>query len=65
MNALPSIVSFFSIACGISMITLAALVQAPLPEDNLKAYRACSRLHPQKYCAITHAPSKVRTMGKN
>jgi hypothetical protein len=65
MNALPSIVSFFSIACGISMITLAALVQAPLPEDNLKAYQACSRLHPQKYCAITYFPSKVRTMGKN
>jgi hypothetical protein len=65
MNQLPSIVSFFSIACGISMITLAALVQAPLPEDNAKAYQACSKLHPQRYCLLTHLPSKVETMEKN
>jgi hypothetical protein len=64
MHPLPSIVSFFSIACGISMITLAALVQTPLPKDDLQAYGKCTQLHPQRYCAITHAPSKV-TMGKN
>jgi hypothetical protein len=65
MNPLPSVVSFFSIACGISMLTLAALVQAPLPEDNAKAYQACSKLHPQKYCAITYFPSKLDAMEKN
>jgi hypothetical protein len=47
------------------MITLAALVQAPLPEDNAKAYQACSKLHPQRYCLLTHLPSKVGTMEKN
>ena len=65
MNTLPSIVSFFSIASGISMITLAALVQAPLPEDNLKAYQDCSKLHPQKYCAINYFPSKLEAMERN
>jgi hypothetical protein len=64
MHPLPSIVSFFSIACGISMITLAALVQTPLPKDDLQAYNKCTGLHPQRYCAITYAPSKA-TMGKN
>jgi hypothetical protein len=64
MHPLPSIVSFFSIACGISMITLAALVQTPLPEDDLQAYGKCTQLHPERYCATTYAPSKA-TMGKN
>jgi hypothetical protein len=36
-----------------------------LPEDNLKAYQACSRLHPQRYCAINYFPSKLKTMGRN
>jgi hypothetical protein len=65
MNPLSSIVSFFSIACGISMIALAALVQAPPPEDNAKAYQACLKLHPQKYCLLAHLPSKVEAMEKN
>jgi hypothetical protein len=47
------------------MITLAALVQAPLPEDNAKAYQDCSKLHPQKYCLITYLPSKAKAMEKN
>jgi hypothetical protein len=64
MHPLPSIVSFFSIACGISMITLAALVQTPLPKDDLQAYGKCTQLHPERYCAITYAPSRA-TMGKN
>jgi hypothetical protein len=46
------------------MITLAVLVQTPLPEDDLQAYNKCTRLHPERYCAITYAPSKA-TMGKN
>jgi len=36
-----------------------------LPQDNLKAYQACSRLHPQRYCAINYFPSKLKTMGRN
>jgi hypothetical protein len=47
------------------MITLAALVQAPLPEDNAKAKQDCSKLHPQKYCLITYLPSKAKAMEKN
>jgi hypothetical protein len=46
------------------MITLAALVQTPLPKDDLQAYSKCTQIHPQRYCAITYAPSKA-TMGKN
>jgi hypothetical protein len=36
-----------------------------LPQDNLKAYQACSKLHPQRYCAINYFPSKLKTMGRN
>jgi hypothetical protein len=35
-----------------------------LPKDDLQAYNKCAQLRPQRYCAITYAPSKV-TMGKN
>jgi hypothetical protein len=62
MTGLPSIVSFFSIACGMSMLTLAALVQAPEPQDNPAMLRQCMQLHPERYCRLTHAPSTVRTM---
>lgn len=29
-------------------------VAQPAPQPNLKAYQACTQLHPQRYCAITH-----------
>jgi hypothetical protein len=64
MNALPSIVSFFSITCGISVLMLASLVQVPLPQGNIKAFQDCSRLHPARYCRITHLPSTIKTMAK-
>jgi hypothetical protein len=34
----------------------------PLPQGNLKAYQDCSKLHPQRYCAINYFPSKLETM---
>jgi hypothetical protein len=64
MNAPPSIVSFFSIACGISVLTLASLVQAPLPQDNLQAFQDCSKLHPARYCRITYLPSTIEAVAK-
>jgi hypothetical protein len=65
MNALPSIVSFFSIACGISMLTLAALVQGPVPQDNPKMLHECLQIRPERYCRLTYAPSTVKAMEKN
>jgi hypothetical protein len=64
MNALPSIVSFLSVACGISMLTLAALVQSPVPQDNPKMLHECMKIRPERYCRLTHAPSTVRAMDK-
>jgi hypothetical protein len=40
-------------------------IARPLPEDNLKAYQDCSKLHPQKYCVITYFPSELKAMKKN
>jgi hypothetical protein len=42
-----------------------AHITQKLPEDNLKAYQACSKLHPQRYCAINYFPSKLKTMARN
>jgi len=65
MNQLPSIVSFFSIACGISMLTLAALVQGPVPQDNPRMLHECMKIRPERYCRLTYAPSTVKAMEKN
>lgn len=62
MSPIPSIASFFSIACSMSMLMLAALVQAPEPQDNPAMLRQCMQLHPERYCRLTHAPSTVRAM---
>ena len=62
MTGLPSIVSFFSIACGMSMLTLAALVQTPELPDNGPMLRQCMQLHPERYCRLAHAPSTLRAM---
>jgi hypothetical protein len=65
MNALPSIVSFFSIACGISMLTMAALMQGPAPQDNPRMLHECMKIRPERYCRLTHAPSTVSAMKKS
>jgi hypothetical protein len=40
-------------------------VAQPLIKDNPKGYHACVKLHPQRYCMITHLPSKVEVMERN
>jgi hypothetical protein len=54
----------FSILSGVLVVLGWSYITPSLPKDDLQAYDKCTRLHPQRYCAITHAPSKV-TMGKN
>jgi hypothetical protein len=65
MRDFPSLASFFAIATGMSLIIGASIINTPPPAKDALAYNKCIQLHPQRYCAITHAPSKVRTMGKN
>jgi len=55
----------FTILSGAFIVLGWSHITQPLPEDNLKAYQACSKLHPQKYCAITHFPSKLEAMEKD
>jgi hypothetical protein len=62
MKNLPSIVSFFSISCGMSMLTLAALVHTPEPQDHPAMLRQCLNIHPERYCRLTYAPSTVKAM---
>jgi hypothetical protein len=47
-----------------SAFGILALLYQPLPQDNIKAFQDCSKLHPQKYCTITYLPSKIKTMAK-
>jgi hypothetical protein len=55
----------FTILSGAFVVIGWACITQPLPQDNVKAYQACTKLHPQRYCLITYLPSKVETMEKN
>lgn len=55
MRDLASIASFVAIACGVSIVALAALVPSPSPTIDLQQYQTCKRIHPERYCAITYA----------
>jgi hypothetical protein len=55
----------FSILFGVLTVLGWSYITPSLPEDDLQAYNKCTQLHPQRYCAITYAPSKMQTMGKN
>jgi hypothetical protein len=54
-----------AILSGAYLVLGWSYVTEKLPAGNLKAYQACSRLHPQRYCAINYFPSKLKTMGRN
>jgi hypothetical protein len=47
-----------------SAFGILALLYQPLPQDNIKAFQDCSKLHPVRYCRITHLPSTINTMAK-
>ena len=54
MRDIASIVSFFSIAAGISMLTAAVVIDIKAPVKDAVAYSKCIKLHPARYCSITH-----------
>ena len=58
MRDLPSVTSFFAIAAGISMLFGAAILDIKPPAKDALAYGNCIKLHPQRYCAITHLGAK-------
>jgi hypothetical protein len=44
-----------SSALSAMLATLAwSYVTQPAPQPDRQAYQACTQLHPQRYCAITH-----------
>jgi hypothetical protein len=45
-----------------SMLTLAALVHTPEPQDSPAMLRQCLNIHPERYCRLTYAPSTVKAM---
>ena len=53
MRDISSLVSFFSIAVGVSLIIGASIISTPPPAKDALAYNKCIQLHPQRYCAIT------------
>jgi hypothetical protein len=55
----------FSILSGALVVLGWSFVTQPLPQDNIKAFQDCSRLHPPKYCAITYFPSKLKALERN
>jgi len=65
MRDISSVTAFFSIAAGFSLLIGASFMRTPSPTEDALAYSKCTRLHPQRYCAITYAPSKVQTMERN
>ena len=54
MRDLPPIVSFFSIAAGISMLIGASIIDIKPPAKDALAYHKCIKLHPERYCGITY-----------
>jgi hypothetical protein len=48
--------NFLALASLSAMLTTLAwsYVTQPAPQPDRQAYQACTQLHPQRYCAITH-----------
>jgi len=53
MRDFSSLVSFFAIATGFSLVIAASIISTPAPAKDALAYDKCIQLHPQRYCAIT------------
>jgi hypothetical protein len=54
MRDLSSLVSFFAIATGISLIIGASIISTPPPVKDALAYQECIEIRPQRHCAIVH-----------
>jgi hypothetical protein len=53
MRDISSLFAFFSIACGMSLIIGASIINTPAATKGELAYGECIQLRPQRYCAIT------------
>ena len=54
MRDFSSLVAFFSIAAGVSLIIGASIISTPPPAKDALAYRECIEIRPQRHCAIVH-----------
>lgn len=54
MRDLPSFTSFFAIAMGIGMLTIATIVDTKPATKDTASYYKCVQLHPERYCGITY-----------
>jgi hypothetical protein len=54
MRDFSSLIAFFSIAAGMSLIIGASIINTSAPAKDALAYNKCIQLHPQRYCAITY-----------
>jgi hypothetical protein len=52
---------FLAIAAAIApwLAAIAFVVYSPATEDRPADYVSCTKLHPQKYCRLTHLPATV------
>jgi hypothetical protein len=53
-----------SILSGAFVVLGWSFVAQPLPQDDLKAFQDCSKLHPARYCRITYLPSTIEAVAK-
>lgn len=54
MRDFSSLVAFFSIAAGMSLIIGASIMRTPAPARDALAYDKCLAIHPARYCGITY-----------
>ena len=49
-----NLASFFAIAMGVGMLTIASIIDIKPPAKDALAYEKCVQLHPERYCGITY-----------
>ena len=54
MRDFSSLVAFFSIAAGFSLVIGASVISTPPPAKDALAYDKCLAIHPARYCGITY-----------
>jgi hypothetical protein len=54
MRDFSSLVAFFSIAAGVSLIIGASIISTPAPAKDALAHDKCLAIHPARYCGITY-----------
>jgi hypothetical protein len=54
MRDFSSLIAFFSIAAGVSLLIGASIISTPPPAKDALAYQECIEIRPQRHCAIVH-----------